>query len=322
MLIKGTLSRTRLAKYKLRSHSLISGRRHLSVFQNVSELLVTMHDTTGLTWLTLVPLTTITLRTLITLPLSILQRKRTVKQQQLRKLVQAITPVTKLRLASVTATNTNTNTNTVGDTISTAGNRTSEVFNGNAGSVSNKRSLTPQQITLLAVKETRNRQKKLFARYSVQMWKNIMLPIVQVPLWVTISMGIRGLTDKQLLETNSYYWFSQIIAPTLDLSLSLDSMPLLIPMVLGTLSLANVEYNGKVLASSSTLDAGIKVATNDSSRISQSMNSILNISRFSCVFMMGISSQAPLILSLYWISSQLYSFIQNVILNWLWPYQR
>lgn len=291
------------------------GKRHISIFHNVADLLVNVHDSSGLPWLILVPLATITLRTFITLPLSIWQRKRIVKQQELRKLVQAITPVTKLRLAA--ATNTVTNLNN--DSITASGSTTSGISSTNAN---NKNSLTPQQITLLAVKETRNRQKKLFTRYNVQMWKNIVLPIVQVPLWVTLSMGIRELTGKQLIETNSFLWLSDVIPSTIDLSLSLDSLPMLVPLILGTLSLTNVEYNGKMMSSTATSEAGIEVVTDNYSRMSQSVKSILNISRFSCVFMMGISSQASLLLSLYWISSQLYSFVQNIILNWLWPYQR
>lgn len=291
-----------------------SNKRSFSMFQGVSDALVTIHTASGLPWVVLIPLGTIALRTVTTLPLSIWQRKRIVKQQELRKLVQAIPPVTKLRLAATTASKIETGP------ITSSGSAISETPTTEPSG--KNRTLTPEQITLLAVKETRKRQKRLFSKYNVQMWKNIVLPLVQVPLWVTLSMGIRTLTEKKLLETNYYNILSTYIPPNLDLSLPLDSLPMLLPMILGSFALTNVEYNGKMLTSTKASDAGIKVATDEFSKISQSMTSILNISRFSCIFMMGISSQAPLLLSLYWISSQAYSFIQNLVLNWLWPYER
>lgn len=290
------------------------GRRNITMFQGVAETFVTMHETCGLPWIVLIPFTTIALRTVVTLPLSIWQRKRIVKQQELRKLVEAIPPVTKLRLAAVSAAKPGA------DIRTSSGSTTNDI---ETTAVNRKQgSLTPDQITLLAIKETRKRQKKLFAKYNVQMWKNAILPLVQLPLWVTISMGIRTLTESRVLESNNYYWLSDVISPSLDLSLPLDSLPMLIPMVLGTLSLFNVEYNGNMLTSTTASEAGIKTASNENSRMSRSMNSVLNISRLSCVFMMGISSQAPLLLSLYWISSQFFSLVQNTILNWLWPYRR
>ncbi|QLL33216.1 hypothetical protein HG536_0E01270 [Torulaspora globosa] len=288
-------------------------KRKISVFQGVSETLIHIHSASSLPWVVLIPLGTILLRTVTTLPLSVWQRKRIVKQQELRKLVQAIPPVTKLRLAASTASRSE-------NSITSSGSATGELPNG--GSTARSRTLTPEQITLLAVKETRKRQKRLFAKYNVQMWKNAVLPLVQMPLWVTLSMGIRSLTEKRLLETNTGQLLNSIVPPTLDLSLPLEPLPMLVPLILGSLALINVEYNGKALSSTRASNAGIVLATDEHSRAAQGMASILNISRFGCIFMMGISSQAPLLLSLYWISSQLYSFTQNLILNWLWPYER
>lgn len=289
------------------------GKRNLSLFQGVSETLIGIHDATSLPWVVLIPLGTILLRTVTTLPLSIWQRKRIVKQQELRKLVQAVPPVTKLRLAASTASRSD-------NTITSSGSATSDLSDG--ASSGRSRTLTPEQITLLAVKETRKRQKRLFTKYGVQMWKNAVLPLVQIPIWVTLSMGIRTLTEKRLIETTHVELLNSVIPQTLDLSLPLDSLPMLVPLVLGSLALTNVEYNGKMLSSTRASNAGIVLATDEHSRAAQSMASILSMSRFGCIFMMGVSSQASLLLSLYWISSQLYSFIQNLILNWLWPYER
>lgn len=286
------------------------GRRHFSLFQNVSDTLVTLHDASSLPWMVLIPLTTIGLRTCFTLPLSIWQRQRIVKQQELRKIVQAVPPVTKLRLAAATNA-----ASRHPDEITSSGSVVKE-------EQAKPQKLTPEQITLLALKETRKRQKRLFRKYDVQMWKNVLLPLVQIPLWVTVSMGLRNLTEKRVLETNNWDLLAQWFPPTLDLSLPWDAMPMAIPMILGTISLINVEYNGKMMTSTSTSLVGVETAAKDYSKVSQGMQSIINLSRLSCVFMMGVSSQASMLLSLYWISSQLYSLVQNMFLNWLWPYQR
>ncbi|QLQ80774.1 hypothetical protein HG537_0E01290 [Torulaspora globosa] len=309
MLVQCVGPRIRICGYRGNVLGKSIGKRGISVFHGVSETLIHIHNASSVPWVVLIPVGTILLRTITTLPLSIWQRKRIVKQQELRKLVQAVPPVTKLRLAASMASRTD-------NSISSSGSVAGELVNGGS------RSLTPEQITLLAVKETRKRQKRLFAKYNVQMWKNFILPLVQIPLWVTLSMGIRTLTEKRLLETNSGELLNSIVPPTLDLSLPMDSLPMLVPLVLGSLALANVEYNGKTLTTTRASNAGIILAPNDHSRASQAMTSILNMSRFGCIFMMGISSQAPLLLSLYWISSQLYSFTQNLVLNWLWPYER
>ena len=183
--------------------------------------------------------------------------------------------------------------------------------------------LTPEQITLLAVKETRKRQKLLFKKYGVQMWKNALLPLVQIPLWVTVSMGIRTLTENPLREKlYNNGWLSSVgIDENLYLSEPLEAYPFAVPLVLGTLSMLNVEYNGKVIQGDSAKNLGLKLRA-DNSRLQLGIQTILNVTRIGTVFMMGFSSQTALLLSLYWISSQLYSLLQNIFLNWLWPYQR
>ncbi|CUS20306.1 LAQU0S01e03642g1_1 [Lachancea quebecensis] len=307
-------SRQRLGGAFVRPSSAV---RNISVFQGVTTSLVYLHEVSGLPWLVLVPLVTIGLRTTFTLPLSIWQRKRIVKQQELRKVVQATTPVVKLRLAAST------------QAASKPAKASEE--SGNVPTTLQKPSLSPDQITLLALKETRNRQKKMFAESKVQLWKNALLPLIQIPLWVSVSMGLRELTKQRLIDSNlahasplknidSLDYVSRI--SSLDLSLPLDSLPMLAPLFLGTLALLNVEHNGRVMTTTTSETMGIKLAPNPSSKVSQSMQSILNVSRLSCIFFMGVSSQAPLLLSAYWISSQLYSLVQNYILNWLWPYQR
>lgn len=289
----------------------------------MADAFVELHGVTGLPWLVLIPTTTFALRTVFTLPLSIWQRKRIVKQQELRKVVQSVPPVVKLRLASVAS-------RAQEESLSSSGNVSSKEETAELMS-RQKRQLTPQQITMLALKEMRSRQKNLFRKYDVQMWKNIVLPLVQVPLWVTVSMGIRKLSEGKIIDSNLPHshalqelvetdWITTI--GSLDLSLPIDSAPMLLPVILGTISMMNVEYNGNMMQATMIGNAGIKTATDTSSRASQTLNSILSATRLGTIFMIGVSTQASTLLTLYWISSQAYSFIQNRILDWLWPYQR
>ncbi|KAI8383612.1 related to Mitochondrial inner membrane protein COX18 [Nakaseomyces glabratus] len=289
-----------------------SSRRSISTFQTIADTFTTLHDVSGIHWVVLIPLTTFALRTVFTLPLSIWQRRRIVKQQELRKLVAPISSIVKMRLA-VTSKSAKEKRLESGSDITIA---------KPVGGLSAE-NLTPEQITLLAVKETRKRQKLLFKKYGVQMWKNAVLPLVQIPLWVTVSMGIRTLTENPLREKlYNNGWLSSVgIDENLYLSEPLEAYPFAVPLVLGTLSMLNVEYNGKVIQGDSAKNLGLKLRA-DNSRLQLGIQTILNVTRIGTVFMMGFSSQTALLLSLYWISSQLYSLLQNIFLNWLWPYQR
>lgn len=282
-------------QYRLIPKSILSLNRttpsRTFITNQIADLFTTTHELTGIPWVVLIPLTTVTLRTVFTLPISIMQRKRIVKQQELRKISTSSTPIIKSRLALL---------------VNDKGNKTK---------------LTPDQIQLLAMKETRKRQKLLFKLYNVPLWKNVMLPLVQIPLWTTLSLSIRNLTSLEI-ERSTKQWFESFNWNGIDLTGPLLDYPMIIPLTLGALSIMNVEYNGKMISRRNTDNVGIEVYRDDQSRINQAMKSILNISRIGCIFMMGVSSQSAVLLSLYWISSQLYSLIQNIILDKMWPYQR
>ncbi|CDO92410.1 unnamed protein product [Kluyveromyces dobzhanskii CBS 2104] len=299
-------------------------KRQFASLQTIADSFVHLHDASRIPWLVLIPTATFALRTVFTLPLSIWQRKRIVKQQELRKLVQSVPPVVKLRLASMTAKANEEELSSSGTATLTKEDTVGTIQRG-------RRQLTPEQIVMLSLKEMRKRQKSLFKKYNVQMWKNSVLPIVQVPLWVSMSMGLRKLTDSKLVDNNMPHGHVlQELSETnflthigsLDLSLPLDAAPMLIPIILGIVSMINVEYNGKMMQATTVANSGITTATDLQSRSSHTLNSILTATRISTIFLIGVSTQASVLLSLYWISSQVYSLVQNMILDWLWPYQR
>ncbi|AMD18539.1 HBL363Wp [Eremothecium sinecaudum] len=287
----------------------LGGVRKFGTIQAVADTFTHLHSVSGLPWLVLVPVATFGLRATLTLPLSIWQRKRLIKQQELRKLVQAIPPVVKMRLAAA-----------VNDAKASEASNSSGTATKKVGLSSTASSLTPEQISLLSVKEMRKRQKALFKEYGVQLWKNMTMPAIQIPLWVMMSLGLRHLTSKSIIDVNHVEWLGTL--GSMDLSLPFDQMPMLLPIVLGTLSMINVEHNDKMLRTTTTTALGIETAQSKVSKVSHALTGILNVSRLSCIFLIAISSQTSILLTLYWISSQLYSVLQNAILDRLWPYQK
>ena len=296
--------------------SITNSPRTFSTFQTVADMFTTLHETSGISWLILIPTTTFALRTVFTLPLSIWQRKRIVKQQELRKVVQAMTPVIKLRLAAAKATE-------IEGQAAAAKGTSSLTKEGSPDLIQKEtlKQLTPEQIVVVAAKETRKRQKTIFKQHHVQMWKNMLLPVVQIPLWCTVSMGIRKLTEWKI-DGSSKEWFDSFRFHDIDLTGPLEVYPMIVPITLGVVSLLNIEYNGKMMLRRTTDVVGIDTYRDDNSRLTQGIKSVLNVSRIGSVFMMGVSSQASILLSLYWISSNLYSLLQNILLDFLWPYQK
>ncbi|CCF59001.1 hypothetical protein KAFR_0F04060 [Kazachstania africana CBS 2517] len=284
-------------------------RRYFTDFQLVADAFTYLHNASGIPWIALIPISTMTLRTLFTLPLSIWQRKRIIKQQELRKLTKSMVPIIRSRLSLTKALSENKLKTFSKEDVA-------KVLQQQKLST-----LTPEQIVFISLRETRKRQKKLFKEHDVQMWKNILLPMVQIPLWCSVSLGLRKLTSLRIHGT-THEWFEQFRYYSMDLVGPWETYPAIIPMLLGIFSLLNVEYNGKMMHRRSTDLVGIKMYEDEYSGASQGISSILNVSRLGCIFMMGVSSQTSVILSLYWISSQVYSLIQNMVMDRLWPYQR
>lgn len=246
----------------------------------VSDYLRKLHEATGIPWVYLIPLSTLTIRTVFTLPLNILQRKRIIKQQELGKLIQSNKPIIRLRLAQTGK-------------------------------------LNPEQVNILTMKEYRKRQKQIYRQFNVPLWRNIALPLVQLPIWMTNSIGIRQLTELKVSRATGD-WFNDLSYNGIDLTGPLLDYPVLVPLVLGYFSMFNVELNKKMLTRYATSNVGLKVKKQENSLF----DCIIRVSRIGCLFMMSVSSQTSLLLSLYWITSQFYSLCQNMILDKLYPYQR
>lgn len=273
------------------------------VVDGLTTSLQTLHGYSGLPWWAFIPLTTFSIRGVITLPLAIVQRKRIAKQSKLRPLVSATTPVLKLNLAKKV------------QKAQREIERTDAASNPAVVLLQSPlSSMKYEEILLLAAKETRKRQKALFKRHGVQIWKNFTLPAIQIPLWVGMSLSMRNLSGwstwdvlkNQALDPSLYtegaLWFTDLTCA--------DTMHVF-PLVLGIISLCNVEWTFKTIQ--------LLIISRKRAFRSSLTDAMANVSRMAVVFMMAISLHAPVSLVLYWLSSQLFSLVQNIIMDVTMP---
>ncbi|KAK6199270.1 Cox18 protein [Scheffersomyces amazonensis] len=298
--IRGTVSR-------LKPNPRIIPKRHYTVevqtiVTTMTETMQSLHSTTGLPWWILIPITTFTLRSIWTMPLAVLQRKRIRKQAELRPIISAMNPVLRLNLAR--------NTQMAKDKATKITDESEALLASQAPLVN----MGYEQILVLASKETRKRQKKLFKDNGVQLWKNFILPAFQMPLWISMSVCMRDLSgwttwsslSNKPLDSDLYnegiLWFSDLT--------TCDPFHAF-PLALGIIALCNVEWTFKTF---DLLRSGQRKSLRPTIT-----DAIANISRMAVVFLMSISLHAPTALTLYWFSSQAYSLIQNIILDLTLP---
>lgn len=240
--------------------------------------------TSGLSWHWMIPLTSITLRTAVTLPIAIMNRKRNQKQAELQPLLGAMTPIIRARLAQSEAAREGT--------------------------------LTYEQIEVLSAKERRRRRVELFRKHKCQAWKSlVLLPSVQMPLWISMSMVFRAMCGWSVLsaipveqgfKSDSWLWLPDLI--------SSDPYSVL-PLIIGGLSLANVEWNTINMMNAQQQRSGRAKGPSGPSV----PKIVSNLSRVGVLFFMTASFQAPAAVCLYWISSSGYSFLQNVLFDRFLP---
>lgn len=268
-----------------RFHS--TARRQLDILSTVTEpaynAVQYLHLATGLEWHYLIPITTLLLRSCVTLPFAIANRKRAQKQQRLQPLLSALSPILKARLASSTAAKDGT--------------------------------LTPSQIEVLASKERRKRRIALFKQYKCQTWKSLIsLPTIQMPLWITMSLTFRAMCGWTVVEgipteagfsEDSFLWLSSLIEA--------DPYSIL-PMAIGAFGLANVEWNVANTMSPNSIGQAQR------GPVGPSVPAIVgNISRLGVLACMAVAIQAPAAVSLYWMSSSAFSLVQNLVLDKYYP---
>lgn len=263
----------------------------------LTESLETAHAYTGLPWWALIPITTFGLRSAWTFPLAVLQRLRIQKQNSLRPIIAATGPVLRLNLAK--------------KALKAAKSTDTSV----AALVSPLRNIKYEEIMVLSTKETRKRQKKLFKDHKVQLYKNMLLPAAQIPLWVCMSLTFRNLSgwstwdsllNKPLdptLYNEGLLWFADLTTA--------DPFHIF-PLAIGIVALVNVEWTFRTFAL-------MKTSSRRKMFRPTITDSMANVSRMAVVFLMAISLHAPTALTIYWLSSQVFSLLQNVFLDLVLP---
>lgn len=269
--------------------------------QHASEMLIQVHADSGLPWWAFIPLATFTMRSCFTLPIAIYQRHGLRKQNELRPIIQATTPVLRAKLASVAQ-------------IEQLKAQKSSAKSENL-ILNEKATLTAEKIIILAAKEKYKRQRRLYKKYGCQTWKMMLLPAIQIPLWVSFSYMFRNITgwadfgnktniDMSLTEEHFLHLY--------DLSISDPYFAL--PITLGVVALCNAEWNFKTADLMQLTTRGKKNSLRPTA-----FDVIITLSRSSLIFLTAVATQAPAALVIYWISSNSYSLCQNILMDRFLP---
>lgn len=283
---------------------------HRIIFPSVPKFICELQEKSGLPYYAMIPIATLSIKLFITLPISIWNRKLLVKQNELRPFTKAISPVMKMKLSA----------------------------HNNAG----KHNLTPEQIRMLSMKEQRTIQKSVFKKNKIQVWKNILQPVSQLPVWMAFTYGIRELpayvaqytkpkentctnegVDPSIATTNTdsageivKFGYSPLddLFPILDLE-GLNVTPILTSSLLGSLTLLNIQHYDKINQSRQWYDIG-KEHNGTLLR-----NGMMTVSRFISLGLVFTSFQQPDLVVLYWIVSQLGQYGVNKLVN-LYPFEK
>ncbi|SGZ41417.1 uncharacterized protein HGUI_03618 [Hanseniaspora guilliermondii] len=264
---------------------------HQILFPSIPKFIHDLQETTGLPYYALIPMTTLSIKLFITLPISLWNRKLLVKQNELRAFTKAISPVMKMKLSA----------------------------HNNAS----KHNLKPEQVRMLSMKEQRKIQREVFRENGIQLWKNIIQPISQLPIWMMFTYGIRELPAyvSQQTATNNTdeiikFGYSPLddLFPVMDMQ-GLNITPILSSSLLGSLTLLNIQHYDKINQSRQWYDLGKE----HNGKLLR--NGIMTVSRFISLGLVFTSFQQPDLVVLYWIVSQLGQYGVNKVVN-KYPFER
>ncbi|XP_077267073.1 cytochrome c oxidase assembly protein COX18, mitochondrial [Temnothorax americanus] len=228
--------------------------------------LLFVHDCTGLPWWSVIILTTIMMRTTVTLPLSFYQLYIFAKLESLKYEMDEITKEMKKEI--------------------------------NYGT--HKYNWSKKYATSLYNISVKKQWNKLLVRENCHPAKASLLVLVQVPLWISLSMSIRNLcymlpkqdasayTTYQEFTTDGFLWISNLTIAD----------PFVLPIAMGLFNLAIIEI---------TCMSRVKEST-------KWQRYLTNFFRVVTIGMIPIAMSVPSCLSLYWATSSAFGLFQNLIL--------
>ncbi|KAG0042470.1 Cytochrome c oxidase assembly protein cox18, mitochondrial [Gryganskiella cystojenkinii] len=146
----------------------------------------------------------------------------------------------------------------------------------------------------------RAKVKELYSANRCNPRVSFLLPWVQIPLFITMSLTIRGMAGYPLpfigdsslplepgFAQGGTLWFTDLAA---------SDPTWIMPIAIGATNLLNVELNGLMMSKTPTRNQVI----------------FRNIFRALSISMIPIAHEAPMAVCLYWLSSGSYSVLQNV----------
>ena len=144
----------------------------------------------------------------------------------------------------------------------------------------------------------RERSRSLFKERGFHPWKLILLPVVQIPLFITLSLILRNVLLHSLtMKSGGTLWFQD---------LTVSDPTLLFPILIATTHLINNEFHGR------------KELSNRSTSITNTLHQwSIYFGRFLSLVMIPITCYVPSGIAVYWLTSSLYSVLQNVVLNYI-----
>ncbi|RDD44625.1 Mitochondrial inner membrane protein COX18 [Trichoplax sp. H2] len=220
-------------------------------------LLESIHNGLSLPWWMTIAVTTITLRTCITLPLTIYQQKKSAKLVLLQPVVKEISEAVKYNVA--------TKCRREDLPVEVAEERYKTLFSGMV--------------------------RDLYKKEGCQPFKLFLLPWTQMPLWISISLGLRDLSiykQDPAMATEGLAWFSNLLLP---------DPAWILPICFGLCNLLNIEINAAGRQAPGRIQAIMK-------KIFVTLS----------IVMVPVATQIPSCMSFYWTLSSFYSLVQNSIL--------
>ncbi|ORZ12180.1 60Kd inner membrane protein-domain-containing protein [Lobosporangium transversale] len=146
----------------------------------------------------------------------------------------------------------------------------------------------------------RAKVKELYSKHKCNPRVSFLLPWVQIPLFVTMSLTIRGMAgyplpflgDSRLVPESGFteggtLWFTDLAA---------SDPTWIMPVAIGATNLLNVEMNSSMMSKTPTRNQII----------------FRNLFRALSISMIPIAHEVPMAICLYWLSSGTYSVVQNL----------
>uniref|UniRef100_T2M9V7 Mitochondrial inner membrane protein COX18 n=1 Tax=Hydra vulgaris TaxID=6087 RepID=T2M9V7_HYDVU len=235
------------------------------LFTGTQQLLEASHFYSNLPWWTTIAISTVLLRCITTVPMGIKQNRIAAKMELLQPQLKNL-----------------------GDSVR------SSLFSKNLNEADKKRMQQDFR------KEIAKRTSEIYKKNDISLMQFIMLPWIQMPTWITLSLALRNISGCRLqnetidviympsegITTEGLLWFQDLSVP--------DPF-YIIPFIILFVNIANIEIN--------------------TMRAQGFWKYLKPILRLVAVLTAFISSQVPSAMSFYWCTSSICGLIQNVILK-------